>query len=256
MAANGDLRDRYQRVTERVAAAAERSGRTASDIIVVAVTKLAAPDQIRHLLELGHQDLGENRVQQLSQRVAMTEEFVARHQTMLSPRKTQVPETVRWHMVGHLQRNKVKTVMPLVKLIHSVDSLRLAEELQAQAARRDIETDVLLQVNASGEKSKYGVALSAAPHLADQMQTMFNIRLRGLMTMAPYSGSPEDARPTFERTAEVFYDMKDSGAFGDRFNILSMGMTDDFEVAIESGANLVRVGRALFDEGDGAAEQA
>jgi pyridoxal phosphate enzyme (YggS family) len=247
-AASGDLPERYQRVTERVAAAAERAGRSASDVLVVAVTKLAAPDQIRHLLELGHQDLGENRVQQLSQRVAMTEEFVARHQSMLSPRKTQVPETVRWHMVGHLQRNKVKAVMPLVKLIHSVDSLRLAEELQAQAARCDVETDALLQVNASGEKSKYGVVLSAAPHLADQMQTMFNVRLRGLMTMAPYSDNPENARPTFQRTAEVFSDMKDSGAFGEKFNILSMGMSDDYEVAIECGSNVVRLGRTLFGE--------
>ncbi len=248
--ASGDLRDRYRQVIERVGEAAARVGRNPSDIVVVAVTKFAAPDEIRHLLELGHQDLGENRVQQLTQRVAMTEEFVTRHRTMLSPRKTEVPETVRWHMIGHLQRNKVKPVLPLVKLVHSVDSLRLAEEIQTHAAKLDIEVDVLLQVNASGENSKFGLSLSAAPHLADQMQTMFNLRLRGMMTMAPISDNPEHARPTFQRTAEVFYDMKNTGTFGDKFNILSMGMSDDFEVAIECGANVVRLGRAIFGEGE------
>ncbi len=253
---SGDLGERYRNIIQRVGEAAERSGRQPSDVLVVAVTKLAAPDQIRHLLELGHEDLGENRVQQLIQRAAMTEEFVARHQSMLSPRKTDVPESVRWHMIGHLQRNKVKQVLPLVKLIHSIDSLRLAEEIQAIASRQEAEVDVLLQVNASGEKSKYGVALSAAPHLADQMQTMFNLRLRGLMTIAPYGDDPEDARPVFQRTAEVFQDMKASGAFGERLNILSMGMSSDFEVAVECGANVVRLGRALFEPVEASTGQA
>jgi len=249
MAVRDELRDRYESVMARVAAAAERSGRSAEDVLVVAVTKYAGPDHIRQLLEMGHQDLGESRVQQLTQRVAMTEEFLARHRTLTSPRKVNLPASVRWHMIGHLQRNKVKAVLPLVKLIHSVDSLRLAEELQTRADKEDREIDVLIQINASGEKSKSGVALPAAPHLVDQMQTMFNLRVRGLMTMAAESENPDDARLTFERTAEVFREMQRSGRFGEKLNILSMGMSNDFEAAIECGANVVRLGRAIFGEG-------
>lgn len=242
------LRDRFREVMDRVGQAASRIGRDPKDILVVAVTKNASPDQLRQLLEMGHQDLGENRVQHLAQRVAMTQEFVERHRAMISPRKIEVPKSVRWHMIGTLQRNKVKQVLPLVRLIHSIDSLRLAEEVQAQAERQEIETDVLVQVNTSGESSKQGVALSAAPHLVEQMLTMFNVRVRGLMTMAPEGDANKIARPVFQRTAEVFYEMQKSGRYGEHFNVLSMGMTDDFEQAIESGANLVRLGRAFFGE--------
>lgn len=248
MAVRDETVDRFQQVTQRVAEAATRSDRRPEDVVVVAVTKTASPDQIRQLLELGHVDLGENRVQQLTQRVAMTEEFIARHHDIPSPRPSSVPDQVRWHMIGHLQRNKVKAVLPLVKLVHSVDSLRLAEEVQAVAAKQDREVEVLLQVNASGEKQKAGLAAPAVPHLAEQMQTMFNIRVRGLMTMAPLSDNSEDSRPTFARTAELFNEMREGGQYGDRFNVLSMGMSNDFEVAIECGANVVRIGRALFGE--------
>lgn len=249
MASRDEVRERYESVMAKVADAAKRSGRAADDVLVVAVTKYAAPDQIRQLLELGHQDLGESRVQQLGQRVAMTEEFLARHRSMTSPRKVNLPERVRWHMIGHLQRNKVKAVLPLVKLVHSVDSLRLAEEIQSRAEKDDRPAEVLIQVNASGEKSKSGVSLPAAPHLCDQMLTMSHVRVRGLMTMAPHVEDPQEVRPVFERTAEVFREMQKSGRFGEKMNILSMGMTNDFEVAIECGANVVRVGRAIFGEG-------
>ena len=137
MSDSAALKERYRRVTERVAEAAERSGRRSSDVIVVAVTKTATPEQLRQLIELGHQDFGENRLQQLTRRVAMSEEFLARHHAMTSSRRAEVPGRIRWHMIGHLQRNKVKAVLPLVALIHSVDSLRLAEEIQTQAARQD-----------------------------------------------------------------------------------------------------------------------
>lgn len=248
MAGRDELQERYESVKARVAEAAVRSGRRPEDVLIVAVTKYAGPDQIRQLLELGHVDLGENRVQQLGQRVAMTEEFLARHRTLTSPRKVNLPDRVRWHMVGHLQRNKVKGVLSLVKLIHSVDSLRLAEEIQARAEKENHQVDVLIQVNASGEKSKSGVSLPAAPHLVDQMRTMAHVRVRGMMTMAPYSDDPEDARPVFERTAEAFAEMQRSGTFGEKLNILSMGMSNDFETAIACGANVVRIGRAIFGD--------
>src|SRR5690242_3926666 len=161
MAARNELKERYGEVMERVARAAEKSGRRASDVVVIAVTKTAGPDQIRQIIELGHCDLGENRVQQLQQRAAMTEEFVSRRRMMGSRGAQPLPQ-VRWHMIGHLQRNKVKTVLPLVKLVHSVDSLRLAEEIETASVKLDREVEVLLQVNISGEESKFGLAAPAA----------------------------------------------------------------------------------------------
>lgn len=219
---------------------------------MVAVTKNASPDQIRTLVELGHTDLAENRVQQLTQRVAMLEEFLSRKRTLggaldsTAEGSHDAPDQVRWHMVGHLQRNKAKQVIPLVTLIHSVDSLRLAEEIHQYGARTDRVVDVLIQVNTSGEASKYGITPPAVIHFAEQIDTMIHLRLRGLMTMAPHSENPEEARPVFARTAELFHELRRERVAGNDCNILSMGMSGDFEVAIEEGANVVRIGQSLF----------
>lgn len=232
------------RIRTNIEIACERARRDPREVTLVAVTKSVDAEAIRFLWQLGIHDLGESRAQQLARRAGEIEDYL---------RRARAPEEdrwVRWHMIGHLQRNKVKSVLPLVRLIHSVDSLRLAEELQNQAARQETEIDVLIQVNTSGEKSKFGVAAPAAPHLAEQMQTMFNLRLRGLMSMAPFSENPEDARPTFARTAELFTDMKAESVVGEAFDILSMGMSSDFEVAIECGANVVRIGRAIFGDSE------
>lgn len=231
---------------DRVARAAARSGRRPEQVVTVAVTKTAGVEQVRRLVELGHADLGENHVQQLQQRAAILQEQLARRAMMRE--QAAATEQVRWHMIGHLQRNKVRAVLPLVKLIHGLDTLRLAEELQDEALRAGREIDVLIQVNVSGEATKFGVPRVAAPHLAEQMQTLPNVRLRGLMTMAPLSDDPEQSRPAFERCAELFSEMRASRALGTDFNLLSMGMSDDFEVAIECGANVVRVGRAIFGQ--------
>jgi len=248
------LQEAYRSVQDRIAQAAVRSGRTPSDVLCVAVTKTASPDQIRALVEMGHRDLGESRVQQLVQRTASIEEFLSRKRTLAgasskaaSSEEPVVPE-VRWHMIGHLQRNKVKPVVPLVQLIHSVDSLRLAEEIHTIAARLDRVIDILIQVNTSGEPNKFGIAAPAVVHLAEQIDTMIHLRLRGLLAMAPRNDNPENARPSFVRAAEIFSDMHRAQVGGSRCNILSMGMSDDFEVAIEEGANVVRVGRAIFGE--------
>ncbi|MDH3582913.1 MAG: YggS family pyridoxal phosphate-dependent enzyme [Phycisphaerae bacterium] len=248
MASRNQLTDRYRRLMGQVAEAAERSGRTAADIITVAVTKSAGPDQIRQLIDLGHQDMGESRVQQLQQRVAMAQEFLSRHQIMTPSRPAEVPEKVRWHMVGHLQRNKVKAALPLVRLVHSVDSLRLAEEIQAHAAKDDADVELLLQVNVAQEGAKQGLALPAVAHVADQILTMMHLKLRGLMTIAPMADDPEEVRPHFQRLQELFLELQTTGRYGRDFNLLSMGMSNDFEVAIECGANVLRVGRALFGE--------
>jgi pyridoxal phosphate enzyme (YggS family) len=245
------LRDAYRQIKERISAAAQRSGRSADEVLLVAVTKYATPDQIRQLVELGQVDLGESRVQQLAQRAPQMTEWLARKRTLAraAPKSdVPVPEQVRWHMIGHMQRNKVKHAAPLVSLIQSVDSLRLAEELHGFGAKQDSVIDVLLQVNTAGESRKHGLSPAAAPHVAEQIDTMMHLRLRGLMCMAPYCEDPEDARTTFRRTAEMFHDIRRTGLHGSTFNILSMGMSGDFEVAIEEGSNLVRVGSALFGE--------
>ncbi|NJO82676.1 MAG: YggS family pyridoxal phosphate enzyme [Blastochloris sp.] len=196
------LRDAYRRVTDSIAEAATRANRKPGDIITVAVTKNATPDQIRQLVEMGHGDLGENRVQQLQQRVPQLAEFLGRKKTLAGavPKQHEItPDKVRWHMIGHLQRNKVKAVVPLVQLIHSVDSLRLAEELHAYGARTDRVIDVLLQVNTSGEASKAGVAPPAVSHVAEQIDTMIHLRFRGLNDHGPLQrqrrGCPRTCSP-------------------------------------------------------------
>lgn len=249
------VRDAYRQVNDRIAEAAARCGRSPNDVLLVAVTKTASPDEIRQLYDLGHRDFGESRVQQLIQRKAQLDEFVGRKRFL--NRDTDAAEAdgdPRWHMIGHLQRNKVKQVIPLVRLVHSVDSLRLAEELHGFGAKMASQSDdaapidILLQINACGEEQKFGLAMPAVIHFAEQIDTMIHLRLRGLMCMAAYSDNPQDSRDTFTRTAELFAEIKTLKFAGPHFNILSMGMTNDFEVAVEEGANLVRVGRAIFGE--------
>ena len=244
----GTLKGRYDEVRRRIAETAARCGRRPDAIVLVAVTKYASIDQIRELIEYGHTDFGENRVQNLIQRVAQVDEFLQRRRQLRGGKARAIPKQVRWHMVGHLQRNKVRKVLDLLRLVHCVDSLRLAEEIQTAAARRDDPVEVLIQVNTSGEKTKSGVAPAAARHLIDQIDTMMSIRPRGLMCMAPLVDDPRLARPTFERFRELFEDICSAGVGGDRFDILSMGMSNDFEVAIECGANIVRIGTAIFGE--------
>jgi pyridoxal phosphate enzyme (YggS family) len=232
------LRDARGAVLDRIAAAAMRKGREPSAVTLVAVTKSTSIDHILALLTLGQCDLGENRVQQLEERCRSLDAAGA---------------AARWHMIGHLQRNKVRQVVPLVELIHSVDSLRLAEEINTCAGRRAAALpnaspmDVLLQVNIAEEEQKFGLSVADAPVLAGQVAEMPHLRLRGLMTMAPYGDDREESRPVFARAGELFAALR-SQLKQDTFDTLSMGMTNDFEVAVEEGATLVRVGRALFGD--------
>lgn len=247
------LAQRYQSVRERIATATHRAGRSPSDVLLVAVTKFADPTNIRELIALGHRDFGENRVQNMLQRVAMVDEYLSRSRTLssvdgLAAKGLPIASEIRWHMIGTLQRNKAKKIVERSRLIHSVDNLRLAEEVHAVAVRRERPVEVLMQVNCSGEPQKGGVAPAAAIALAEQMESMINVRLRGLMTMAAYSDNPEDSRLTFRRLNDLFEEMQKCGFADGRFNILSMGMSNDFEVAIEEGSNLVRVGSAIFGE--------
>ncbi|MFK7883207.1 MAG: YggS family pyridoxal phosphate-dependent enzyme [Phycisphaerales bacterium] len=244
------LAERYTEVKQRVADAAARSGRTAESVYLIAVTKTAEPEDIRELVELGHRDFGENRVQQLVQRASIVEEWYERQKLLSRSAPESAPfdpdKPVRWHMIGHLQRNKARKIAGLTRLVHSVDSLRLAEELQLSANKLDRDVDVLIQVNVSGEESKEGLPVSATAALAEQIDTMVHVHVRGLMTMAPYSENPEDAREYFVRCRELFEELRHEGYGDGRFDLLSMGMSGDYEVAIEEGANLVRVGSAIF----------
>lgn len=252
------LRERHELLQERIARAAQHAGRRPEDIITVAVTKYAELDDVRRIVDLGQRDLAESQAQQLAQRAELFEELrrrSAQHRAVASaghqlfantPEATDEPEPVRWHMVGHLQRNKVKKCLPAVRLIHSVDSLRLVEEINAVAIRKDIDTEVLVQVNTTGEKQKSGCPVGAAQHLCEQIDSLVHVHVRGLMVMGPTSQDEQETRTAFSRASELFEDIRDAGTAEGRFNILSMGMSNDLELAIEHGSNLLRIGSALF----------
>jgi hypothetical protein len=238
------LNDNLKRIRERIAAACERSRRSPEEVKLIAVTKTVEVDVIRCSVEMGLVDLGESRVQELVKRAGMVREHLNRRRTMDSG---QTPPNPQWHMIGHLQRNKVRQLLPWVHTVHSVDSLRLAEEISSEAQRAGRTVPVMLEVNVSGEKSKFGIAVGAAPHLAEQMADMPGLEIAGLMTMAPFVDDPEETRPCFSRLRDVFEDMHRDGVAGPSFRELSMGMSNDFEIAIEEGATMVRVGSALYE---------
>ena len=238
------LSENLKRVRERIARACERDGRRPEDVRLVAVTKMVEIDVIRTALEMGLDDLGENRVQELIKRAGMLHEHLTRRRKL---ELDEVPSEPRWHMIGHLQRNKVRPLLPWAHPIHSLDSLRLAEEISAEATRINRTVPVLIEVNVAGEKTKYGVAVGAVSHLAEHIITLPGLKVVGLMTMAPLVEDPEAARPHFVRLREIFEDMKSERIVGPEFRELSIGMSSDFTVAVEEGATMVRIGRALFE---------
>jgi pyridoxal phosphate enzyme (YggS family) len=237
------LTDNVRRVIDRIANACIRARREPEEITLVAVTKYVGVDVIRQLLELGQRQIGESRAQELSRRAAMIKEMRGR---LEQGGGESFPEPL-WHMVGHLQRNKVKQVLPWVTMIHSVDSLRLAEEISHQAERLGRDIDVLVQVNAAGESQKFGVAVGAVGHLVEQIVSLPRLRVCGLMTMGPLTDDASRVAWTFERTAEIFEDLIKERFTGREFRHLSMGMTSDFELAVERGATMLRIGSALFE---------
>lgn len=246
MAKKSPLSEKLDEIREKIAAAAAKAKREPGEITLVAVTKTAAPEQIREILQLGVTDLGESRVQVLTQRAAQMGEYLQRLATHGSEAGGKSADKVRWHMVGHLQRNKVKAVLPLVSMIHSIDSLRLAEEVDAHAARAGLKIPVLMQINAGEEPQKHGVAVGASVHLAEQIDSMPNLQFVGLMTMAPLQESEAKVRQAFSRTREIFEELKWHKIGGAALRHISMGMSDDFELAIAEGATMVRIGSLLF----------
>jgi pyridoxal phosphate enzyme (YggS family) len=235
------ISERIQRVKDIINSTCARVGRDPSEIKLVVVTKSATIEGIKEVIHLGLTDLGENRVQQLKKVSAQIAEILKD-----GDNDSALPEKVNWHMIGHLQRNKVRHVLPIASLIHSVDTLRLAEEIDASAAKLNLRPKVLLQTNTSNEPQKYGVPVGAATHLAEQMQTLPNLRLIGLMTMAPLTRNKDAVRACFARAKELFVEMRGEKIVGQEFTELSMGMSSDYEVAIKEGATILRIGSAIF----------
>jgi PLP dependent protein len=223
------LRENLQLIHGRIAAACGRTGRDPASVRIVAVTKYAEWSWVEALTDLGMTVLGESRPQQLIERSA----------AMQRP--------VEWHQIGHLQRNKVRSVLPVVALIHSVDSWRLLHRIDEIAGELGRQPEVLLQVNISGEASKHGFAPDDVRAGFAESGTLSHVLVRGLMTMAPYSDDPETARPVFRGLRELRDELQAAAPPMVTLHHLSMGMSNDFEVAVEEGATLVRLGSLLFE---------
>jgi len=224
----GSLRENITSVQERIARAAERAGRDPSRICLVAVTKGIAVDRIRQVAEAGVQIAGENKVQDALQKVKELQNLVS------------------WHMVGHLQRNKAREAVRIFDLVHSLDSLGLAQEMNSRALNAGRIMDVLVQVNTSREETKSGVDPAQLEGLLTEISSCKGLAVRGLMTIGPFAPDPEQARPCFRMLRELQEKIVDAHIPHIEMEYLSMGMTGDFEVAVEEGANMVRIGTAIF----------
>lgn len=222
------ISENIQSVRDRISEAAIKSGRGPEEITLVAVTKNQPVSAIKEVISMGIVDLGENRSQEL-----------------LDKRQA-IGERVNWHFIGHLQRNKVKYVIPFVYLIQSVDNIGLAREIDKRAGEMGKVQDVLLEVNTSGEITKYGFSPGELFSAVDQMAQLDNILIKGLMTMAPFTDDIGVLKSHFAKSKELFDNLSREQGANLEMRYLSMGMTNDFEVAIEEGSNMVRVGTALF----------
>lgn len=242
------ITENLKRIKENIAEACLRTRRDPLQVRLIAVTKTVEVNVIRTLLELEQLDLAESRVQQFIERHAVIRESISRHLILPDIAQGQKPVVPRWHMIGHLQRNKVKQLLPLVEYIHSVDSLRLAEEINTASARLGLndKVKIFLEVNTSQEKQKYGLAVGAVTALAEQVETLPNLQIVGLMTMAPLTDDQDICRFCFARLREIFEEVRGEKICGPHFKHLSMGMSQDYVTAVEEGATMVRIGTAIF----------
>lgn len=227
-----DIRGNLEKVRQQIRQSAEGCGRSQDDVLLVAVSKTRTPEEINIAIEAGVTDIGENKVQEIMD-------------------KYDDIKPVRWHMIGHLQTNKVKYIIDKVSMIHSVDSYKLAAEINKRAAACGITMNILLQVNSAQEESKFGISTEETEGLIMQiLDSCENIRIRGLMCIAPYADDPEDIKKYFDSVKEQYDQFSTIDHPNLDFRYLSMGMSHDFPVAIEAGSNLVRVGSAIFGERD------
>lgn len=231
------IEENIKEVRENIKKTAEKIDKNPDEISLIAVTKLHSPEEINEAIDCGITDIGENKVQEILE-------------------KYDKIKKVNWHLIGHLQRNKVKYIINKVSMIHSVDSLKLAEEIDKRANKLGITMDILIQVNTSKEESKFGVdPIYLENIITDIAESCPNIRIRGLMCIAPMVEDLEDARPAFSLGKKLFDEYKNDSRSSIDFKYLSMGMTGDYMVAIEEGSNMVRVGTGIFGKRDYRSEE-
>lgn len=226
------LKDNLINVETTIQTACEKVHRRRSEITLIAVSKTKPVEMLQEVYDAGVRDFGENKVQEICEKY------------------DKLPPDIRWHMIGHLQRNKVKYIIDKVCMIHSVDSYRLAEEINIQAKKRRIVMPVLMEVNIAGEQTKYGASKEDAILLAQEMSHLDNLHVQGLMAVAPYVEDPEDNRKYFQQIRKLAVDIQRKNIDNIDMHALSIGMTGDYAVAIEEGATMVRVGTGIFGERD------
>ena len=226
------LKDRLEEVEERIQEACRRAGRDRSEVTLIAVSKTKPAEVLKEAYDLGIRVFGENKVQELTEKYEV------------------LPKDIRWHMIGHLQTNKVKYIADKVELIHSVDSLKLAETIEKEAAKRNRTIDILVEVNVAEEESKFGLKVEEVIPFIEKVAGFSHINVRGLMTIAPFVENPEKNRSVFADLRKLSVDITEKNIDNVNVSILSMGMTNDYEVAIEEGATMVRVGTGIFGARD------
>lgn len=231
------ITENLENIQTQIQSACLRADRDPKEVTLIAVSKTKPVSALREAYEAGVRDFGENKVQELMDKIP------------------QLPEDIRWHMIGHLQRNKVKYIVGKVALIHSVDSFRLADEISRESVRKGVETDILIEVNVADEESKYGVTCQEAAETVVKIAKLPGIHVKGLMTIAPYTEIAEKNRLYFRKLHELSVDIEGKNIDNVSMNILSMGMTGDYSVAIEEGAACVRVGTGIFGERDYTTQQ-
>jgi len=224
------LKENLQQVEENIEKACERGGRDRADVTLIAVSKTKPVEMLQTIYDCGIRDFGENKVQEMCDKMEV------------------LPGDIKWHMIGHLQTNKVKYIVGKTELIHSVDSVHLAAEIQKQAVKKDVIVPILIEVNIAEEESKFGIHKEDTIAMVRQIAEMDHLRIKGLMTIAPFVENAEDNRPYFREIKQLSVDIKNQNIDNVSMDVLSMGMTGDYEVAIEEGATLVRVGTGIFGE--------
>lgn len=224
------IKENLQEVNKVLTNSCEKTGRPVTDVVLIAVSKTKPIEMLEEAYECGCRHFGENKVQEL----------VEKYEAM--------PKDVKWHMIGHLQRNKVKYIVDKVYLIHSVDSVKLAEEISKEARKKKVTVSILIEVNVAGEESKFGIRPEEAEEVIRQIALLPGIAVKGLMTIAPYVDNPEDNRQYFAQLKQLSVDISKKNIDNVNMGVLSMGMTGDYAVAIEEGATFIRVGTGIFGE--------
>lgn len=222
------LAENLQEVERNIQEACKKANRSRDEVTLIAVSKTKPISMLKEIYDLGVRNFGENKVQELCEK------------------HPQMPEDLNWHLIGHLQRNKVKNIIDKATLIHSVDSIRLAETIEKEAAKKDLIVDILMEVNVAEEESKFGLKVEEVIPAIETIATFPHIRIRGLMTIAPFVENPEENRSIFARLQKLSVDIRSKNIDNVNVDILSMGMTNDYQVAIEEGATMVRVGTGIF----------